>query len=158
MGIKEFYTKYREYILFNKNIIISGICAFFAGAIFTQLYSLLDYSIFNNSLMTVTFEYAIYLPVFGFLYYADNKTRYIDKVSGKINRNKALQDFKKLVIAFIISEIIYSFSKIIFHYQLMTMGIVEPYQASMIGSLIAWAIFLIIINISIKAVNLFKSK
>lgn len=108
--------------------------------------------------MTLTFEYAIYLPVFGYMYYADNKTRYVDKVSGKISRVKVLQDFKKLVIAFVISEIIYSVSKIIFHYQLMTMGIVEPYQASMIGSLIAWAIFLVIINISVKAVDLFKSK
>lgn len=158
MRIKEFYSKYKEYILFNKNIIISGICAFFAGAIFTQVYSLFDDSAFNNSVVTLTFEYAIYLPVFGLLYYADNKPRYVDKISGKINRRKVLQDFKKLVIAFVISEIIYSISKIVFHYQLMTMEIVEPYQASMIGSLIAWAIFLVIINISVRAVNLFRSK
>lgn len=158
MRIKEFYSKYKEYILFNKNIIISGICAFFAGAIFTQVYSLFDDSAFNNSVVTLTFEYAIYLPVFSLLYYADNKPRYVDKISGKINRRKVLQDFKKLVIAFVISEIIYSISKIVFHYQLMTMEIVEPYQASMIGSLIAWAIFLVIINISVRAVNLFRSK
>jgi len=158
LRIKEFYSKYKEYILFNKNIIISGICAFFAGAIFTQIYSLFDSSLFNNSLVTLTFEYAIYLPVFGFLYYADNKSRYIDKISGKINKTKVLQDFKKLVIAFLISEIVYSISKIVFHYQLMTMEIVEPYQASMIGSLIAWTIFLVIINISVRAVNLFRSK
>lgn len=158
MGIKEFYTKYKEYILFNKNIIISGICAFFAGAIFTQIYSLFDKSSFNNSLVTLTFEYAVYLPIFGYLYYTDNKTRYSDKISGKIDSRKVLRDFKKLVVAFAISEIIYSISKIIFHYQLLIIGILEPYQASMIGSLIAWAIFLVIINISVKAVNLFRSK
>lgn len=158
MGFKKFYIQYKEYILFNKNILISGICAFFAGALFTQLYSLFDGSNFNNSLVTLTFEYAVYLPIFGFLYYTDNKLRYIDKLSGKINKRKVLRDFKKLVVAFVISEIIYSISKIIFHYQLLTMGIVEPYQASMIGSLIAWTIFLVIINISVTAVNLFKSK
>jgi hypothetical protein len=108
--------------------------------------------------VTLTFEYSIYLPVFGILHYTDNKSRYVDKVSGKIHRSKVLQDFKKLVIAFVVSEIIYSISKIVFHYQLMAMEIVEPYQASMIGSLIAWAIFLVIINISVKAVNLFRSK
>lgn len=158
MGIKEFYLKYREYILFNKNIIISGICAFFAGAIFTQLYSSYDNSSFNNSVITLAFEYSVYLPIFGFLYYLDNKPRYIDKTNGKIDLRKVLIDIKRLVIAFVISEIIYSVSKLFFHYQLLNMSVVEPYQSSMIASLISWAIFLVVINLTVRAVKLFKTK
>ena len=33
------YQKYKNTILFNKNLILSGIAAFFAGAIFTQLFA-----------------------------------------------------------------------------------------------------------------------
>ena len=35
----DFYQKYKNTILFNKNLILSGIAAFFAGSIFTQLYA-----------------------------------------------------------------------------------------------------------------------
>ena len=67
-------------------------------------------------------------------------------------------DIKNLVTAFAISEVIYSVSKVVLHYQLLTLGFIEPYQTSMIASIIAWAIFLLIINLSVKAVHLFKSK
>ena len=67
-------------------------------------------------------------------------------------------DIKKLVVAFAISEAIYSISKVLLHYQLLTLGFIAPYQTSMIASIIAWIIFLLVINLSIKAVHLFKSK
>ena len=154
----KFYRRYRHYILFNKNIILSGICAFFDGAVFTQFYSFYDHNSFQNSIVTLSFEYCVYLPIFGILYYRDNRDRFINNSSGKRNYNIIIDDVKKLVIAFLVSEIIYSVSKIFFHYQLLMMGSIPPYQSSMIASVISWVIFLVIINLSAKAVHLFKSK
>jgi hypothetical protein len=158
MKIKRFYDKYRYYILLNKNIIISGIFAFFAGALFTQLYTHYDKNNLTNSVVTLSIEYAIYIPLFALLFYIDNRQRYIDPLTGKKYNNRIKSDIKKLIAAFSISELIFSFAKIAIHYELLQMYRVEPYQASMVGSLAAWAIFLVSINLSVKAVKLFRSQ
>ena len=61
-----------------------------------------------------------------------------------------------MVAAFTISELIYSVAKLSIHYGLLQNNI-EPYQASMIGALAAWALFLVAINLGIKFVRLFRS-
>ncbi len=158
MRFGKLYSKYKDYVLFNKNILISGIFAFFAGAIFTQFFSGFNSDSLSNSIVTLIFEYCIYIPIFSYLFYLDNKSRYIKKETGKKNYSNIKTDIKKLITAFAISETIYSVSKVILHYQLLTLGFIEPYQTSMIASIIAWIIFLLVINLSIKAVHLFKSK
>jgi hypothetical protein len=65
-------------------------------------------------------------------------------------------DIKKLIASFSVSEIVYSVIKISFNYQLLQVGI-QPYQASMLSSLIASAVFYVVINaIVIKVVKLFN--
>jgi hypothetical protein len=157
MEIGGFYKKYQEYILFNKNIIISGIFAFFGGAWFTQVFAHYDSNNFANSLVTLSIEYGIYIPLFALFFYIDNRKKYVEHSTGKKDYDKIKNDIKKLVTAFSISEVIYSFTKITIHYELLQLHMVEPYQASMIGSLIAWVIFLVSINLSLKAVKLFRS-
>ncbi len=154
--MKRIYNKYRNYILLNKNIIISGVFAFFGGAIFTQLYAQYDGNNLANSLSTSLIEYGIYIPLFALLFYRDNRVRYIDPLTGGRNYGAIKTDVKKLVAAFSISELIFSFAKIYIHYELLQSSLVEAYQASMIGSIAAWAIFLVSINLSVKAVKLFK--
>jgi hypothetical protein len=122
----------------------------------TQLYSRYDANNLANSIVTLTVEYAIYIPLFAILFYLDNRSRYIDPSTGRKSRQRIISDVKKLLVAFSVSEIIYSFSKIAIHFKLLESSIVEPYQASMIGSLAAWAIFLLSINVSVKAVKLFR--
>jgi hypothetical protein len=158
MEIGKFYNKYRNYILFNKNIIISGVFAFFGGAIFTQIYTNYDNNNLANSITTLAIEYAIYIPLFAFLYYADNRKMYVEPTTGKKDYGKIKLDIKKLIAAFSVSEVIFSFAKVTIHYELLQLHMVEPYQASMIGSLIAWVIFLVSINLSVKAVKLFRPK
>ncbi|HEU4446447.1 MAG TPA: hypothetical protein VFR94_17375 [Nitrososphaeraceae archaeon] len=71
--MKKFYQKHRDYILLNKNILISGILEFFGGAAFTQVYSQHDSNNLTNSLMTLGAEYGIYIPLLAVLFYFDNK-------------------------------------------------------------------------------------
>jgi hypothetical protein len=158
LRLGKLYNKYKDYILFNKNLLISGIFAFFAGATFTQFFSQFNTDSLSNSIVTLIFEYSVYIPIFSSLYYLDNKSRYIIKETGKRNYSEIKTDIKKLIAAFAVSETIYSFSKVLLHYQLLTLGFIEPYQTSMIASVVAWIIFLLVINLSIKAVHLFKSK
>jgi hypothetical protein len=156
MDSKRLYQQYRDYILLNKNILVSGVFAFFGGALFTQLYARYDNNNLSNSIVTLSVEYAIYIPLFALLFYIDNKNRYIDPLTGGKDKKKIKSDIKKLIAAFSVSELIFSFSKIAIHYELLQTSMVEPYQASMIGSIAAWAIFLVSINLSVKAVKLFR--
>ena len=154
---KHLYRKYKTTILFNKNLILSGIAAFFAGAIFAQMYAELGLANNNflNALSTLSVEYGAYIPVFAILFYLDNKNRYIDPITGHKNSAHIKSDVKKLFAAFSLSELIYSGCKILAQYYLLQRN-VEPYQASMLAALVAWLVFLVCINASIKAVNLFK--
>jgi hypothetical protein len=156
MDRKRFYQHYRDYILLNKNILVSGVFAFFGGALFTQLYAQYDINNLSNSIVTLSVEYAIYIPLFALFFYMDNRNKYVDPITGRKDKRRIKSDIKKLIAAFSVSELIFSFSKIAIHYELLQSSMVEPYQASMIGSLIAWAIFLGSINLSIKAVKLFR--
>ena len=153
---KNFYRKYKDYILFNKNIIVAGTAALIVGTFFTQFYAQQNKNNFLNSIVTLSVEYAVYLLLFGLFYYFDNKEKYVDPLSGKKNYAIIKNDIIKLFAIFSISEIIYSVSKVSIHFQLMQLSF-EPYQASMIGSFTAWFIFLVIINFGAKIVKLFKN-
>lgn len=153
---RSFYNKYRNYILFNKNIIISGTFAFIIGTFFTQFYSQYEKNNFVNSIVTLSVEYAVYIPLFAFLYYLDNKEKYVDPQSGKKKYTNIKKDIIKLFGIFSISELVFSVSKVSIHFQLMQLSF-EPYLASMIGSFTAWFIFLVVINLGAKIVKLFKS-
>lgn len=152
---KSFYNKYRNYILLNRNIIIAGTAAFVVGVFFTELYSEYDKNNLLNSIVTLTVEYAIYIPIFVILYFIDTRGRYVNELTGKKNYAIIKSDLIKLFTIFSISEIIYSLAKVSIHFQLMQISF-EPYQATMLASTAAWLIFLIIINLGAKFVKLFK--
>jgi hypothetical protein len=151
-----FYNKYRNIILFNKSLLISGIVSFLVGASFTQIYAHYDGNNFVNSLVTSVVGYGVYIPLFAFLYYRDNKTKYIDPLTGKKLSNKIKDDIKKLFTAFSISEAIFILSKTYIHYSLLA-SFVQPYQAYTFAEFISWIIYLISINVGTKAVKLFEN-
>ena len=151
---KGFYNKYRNYILLNKNIIIAGTAALIVGVFFTELYSEYNKNNLLNSIVTLTVEYAVYIPIFAILYFLDNRGRYVDALTGKKNYANIKSDLIKLFTIFSISEVIYSVAKVSIHFQLMQITF-EPYLATMIASTTAWLIFLIVINFGAKAVKLF---
>jgi flagellar biosynthesis regulator FlbT len=153
---KEFYRKYKNYILFNKNIIIAGVGALIVGTVFSQLYAQQNKNNFLNSIVTLSVEYAVYIPLFALFFYFDNKSRYIDPASGRKNYKNIKNDIIKLFAIFSISEILFAVSKVSIHFQLMQISF-EPYQASMIGSFTAWFIFLVIINFGAKIIKLFNN-
>src|SRR6185436_752975 len=152
---KGFYNKYKHYILLNRNIIIAGIAALVVGVFFTELYSEYNKNNLLNSIVTLIVEYAVYIPIFAIMYYLDNRDRYVDALTGEKNYVNIKRDLIKLFAIFSMSEIIYSVAKVSIHFQLMQISF-EPYQASSIGSFIAWFIFLVVINFGAKVVKLFQ--
>jgi hypothetical protein len=155
--MQNLYHKYRDCILFNKSIFIAGIFAFLAAAYVTQA-SYLAYNKNNitNSIVGLTTEYGVYLPIFALLFYLDNRYRYVEPLTGARDHKVIILDIKKLIASFSVSEIVYSVIKISSNYQLLQLEI-QPYQASMVSSLIASLVFYVVINvIVIKVVKLFS--
>ena len=100
-------------------------------------------------------EYAIETPIFFVLYYIDNKKIYLDPVTGKKNLSALKTDLKKLFAVFSLSDVIYAVALISIEFNLLQHSTAEPYQASVYSSLIAWAIFFVVANLSAKSVRLF---
>jgi hypothetical protein len=151
-----FYNRYRKYILLNKSIIIAGIAALIVGTLFTEFYSKHVNNNFFNSIVTLTVEYSIYIPIFVLFFYHDNKNKYVDPITGVRDKTVIKRDILKLFTIFSISEVIYAVSKVSIHFQLMQISI-EPYQATITASFIAWCIFLIFINFGANIVKLFSN-
>jgi hypothetical protein len=154
--IGRFFGKYRAAILFNKNLLISGVGGFLTSAYVSQLYSQFNKNEFANSVVALATEYAVYLPLFSILYYIDDRQKYVDPITGKKNSKKIRDDIKKLFAAFSVSEVIYSITRVVSQYGLLQLN-VEPYQASMVSSLTAWGIFFVAINVMAKLTQLFKT-
>ena len=126
------------------------------GALFTQIYAQYDENHILNSLITLVIGYAVYIPLFAFLFYRDNKAKYIDPLTGKKNSNRIKNDVKKLFTAFSISEAIFIVSKTYIHYSLLVSS-VEPYQAYSLAEFVSWIIYFISINVGAKALKLFEN-
>jgi hypothetical protein len=111
-----------------------------------------------NSIVALAIEYSVYFPLFGALYYIDNRNRYIDSLTGRKNFDIIKSDLRKLFTAFSISEIVYSISKVSLTFQFLQLGTL-PYQASILGSIIASTLSIVLINIVIiRVVKLFRAK
>ncbi|MDQ3883534.1 MAG: hypothetical protein M3243_05725 [Thermoproteota archaeon] len=153
-----FFSKYKEVILFNKNLVISGVGGFFVSAYISQFYSQFDKNEFTNSIIALVTEYAVYIPLFSILFYVDNRQRYIDPETGKKDTKQIRDDIKKLLASFSVSEVIYSITRVATQYGLLLHQElkVEPYEASMVSSLTAWGVFLVTINVMAKLTRLFQ--
>jgi hypothetical protein len=70
---KKFYHKYKDYILFNKNIIIAGTAALIVGTFFTQIFAQQIKDNFVNSIVTLFVEYVVYIPLFDLFFILTTK-------------------------------------------------------------------------------------
>ena len=151
----KFFSKYRAAVLFNKNLIISGIGGFLASASISQIYSQYDRNELVNSAVALATEYAVYIPLFAFLFYFDNRQKYVDASTGKRNGKKIRDDIVKLFASFSVAELIFSIVRFALQYFLLGLDI-PAYSASMLSSLTAWGVFFVAINIMAGVTRLHK--
>jgi hypothetical protein len=149
-----FFRKYKDAVLFNRNLIISGAGGFFASAYMSELYAQYSNNDFANSVVALAVEYAVYMPAFAILFYVDNRKKYVNPATGRRDSRQVLEDIKKLFAAFSVSEVIFSATRILMQYELLQVGM-QPFEASMASSLVAWGVFFVAINSMAKLVKLF---
>ena len=154
-SFKQFYTKYRELILFNKNIIVAAIVAIIIDATVVQYAA---QSISNDALVSIfsiMTDTGVYLAAFAGLFYMDNKKKYINSITGKRDSYRFKQDAKKIVTALGVSEVVYMIGKFTSIYLLLHSDVAPPYQVAIISTLLAGGFSTVTANLMIKAQKLF---
>ncbi len=144
--------KYKEYLKFNKNILLSFVTAFTISAIFAQ--SIAAQEDYLNTTYTIIVDFSVFFSTFAGLFYLDNRKKYrLD--SGQLDSPRLKHDLVKVVASLGISEVVYTIVRWIFQYYFLTMQY-DPYLASIISQSIATLVYMVIINMSIKLTRLYK--
>lgn len=158
-----FYRNHKTSILFNRNLIIAAICSAILSSLFSSFYFNLESDFqdngsknLTNSIITLAVEYSIDTPIFAFLYYRNNRHVYVDNVTGKKNATRIKSDIKKLFAVFSITDVMYIVVRIAAQYQFLQQTDLPPFQASILSSVIAWASFFILVNVTMHVFNRFK--
>jgi hypothetical protein len=144
----------QDYLKLNKNILIAIFTSIIISAAIAQLLS--DQEDYLNSTYTTIADYSIYFSVFVVLYYFDNRKKYRIE-SGGTDTVKLKRDIIKLVTSLGIAEVVYTIARWGLQYYFLTIDY-DPYLASIISQSISALIFLIVANINVKLVRLYKDE
>jgi predicted neutral ceramidase superfamily lipid hydrolase len=153
--LNNFYKKYRETILINKNLLIAGIVGFLASAVIAELYAIYSPSTILTSTITVLVGFIIYKISFIVLFHIDNKRKYTNRFSSQINFNILKQIIKKMIFAWSIFDIINNLSRWIILYELLLIGF-RPFEAAILSSIAASSLSYLSINIILRRTKIFS--
>ena len=155
-SIRSSYTKYKDIISFNKNIIISAIITAIADVFIVNYASVLySTNYLLISVISLVADFLIFNIIFIILYFIDNKSKYINPEDGSKNTQKIKQDLKKLITIIGLAEISYLATKFLSTYVIFESYSIDPSLISIITTVIAWIFYIIIANIMARRQKLF---
>jgi hypothetical protein len=154
-SIKKSYSKYRDTISFNKNIIIAAIITAIADVFIVNYASILySTNYLFISVISLVADFAIFNIFFILLYFIDNKYKYVNS-DGTKNKQKIKQDLKKLITVIGFAEISYLATKFLSTYVIFESSSIDPSLISIITTVLAWIFYIIIANIMARRQKLF---
>ena len=152
-----FRKKYRDILLFNRNLLISGTVGFFVSIIVTQIIVELDInSAFDISIITILIGYCVSKPLFIYLFHRDNKRKYRHPETRTIDSRILNRIIKHLIIAYLVFDIVYIISRFLIMYGLLLEVRTGALEASIISSLCASSLSYLSTNVTIKLSRMFK--
>ncbi len=143
---------FQEYLKLNKNILIAFAASIIISALIAQILS--EQTDYLNTTYTTITDYVIYFSVFSGLFYLDNRKKY-RLASGHTDAAKLKHDLKKLVTSLGIAEIVYTVVRWVLQYSFLTINY-DPYLASITSQGISTIIYMIVVNLSVKIMRLYK--
>ena len=139
----------------NKNLLIAGIFGFLVSAAIAEIYAIYSPSDVLTSTITVLVGFIVYKISFIVLFHIDNKQKYTNRFTSRINFNRLKQIIKKMVFAWSIFDIVNNLSRWIILYELLIMGF-RPFEAAILSSIAASSISYLSINIIVKRIKIFS--
>ena len=150
--MKEKKNRCKEYLTLNKNLFVAYIAAFITAAITAQLFSK-SISYLDTS-VTMVAENSAYFGIFGLLHSIDNRKKYRIEETGRLDWRRLKNDLIKLLTSLGIGEIVYTVLRWVSQYYLLTQSY-QAYVASMISDSISFAVYLAVVNLSVKVTKLY---
>jgi len=147
-------SRLKDYLLFNRNILIGFAGAFLTSAGTSQAISRFT-SPLVNSLISLVAELNVFLVIFGILFYFDNKDKFVDKQGKRRESGKVKWVLLKLASTLSIAEIEYNTVKPAIHFWLLTLDY-QPFIASAIASFITIIGYLAVADSMAYLTRLFK--
>ena len=144
---------YKQYLKLNRNIFIAFAVDFIVSAIVAQM--LIEQEHYLNATVTLLADHGTFLSILGFLLYLDNRNKY--RLNSGTDWSLLKRDLVKIIASLGIAEIIYTIVRWGFQFYFLTADY-EPYLASIIGQIIAVAIYLVIINFLVKITRWYKDE
>ena len=144
----------REYLLFNRNILIGFTGAFLTGAGTSQAITRFTSPVVN-SLISLVVETSVFLAIFGILFYVDNKDKFVDEQGKGRESTRIKWVLIKLASTISVAEIEYNTVKPFIHFWLLTLHY-QPFVASTIASFIAIIGYLAVADSMAYLTRLFK--
>ena len=139
----------------NKNLLIAGMFGFLVSAVIAEIYAIYSPSDVLTSTITVLVGFIIYKISFIVLFHIDNKRKYTNRFTSRINFNRLKQIIKKMIFAWSIFDIVNNLSRWIILYKLLIMGF-RPFEAAILSSIAASSLSYLSINIILKRIKIFS--
>ena len=137
----------------NKNLLIAGIFGFLVSAAIAEIYAIYSPSNVLTSTITVLVGFIIYKISFIVLFHIDNKRKYTNRFTSRINFNRLKQVIKKMMFAWSIFDIVNNLSRWIILYELLLTGF-RPFEAAILSSIAASSLSYLSINIISKRIKI----
>jgi hypothetical protein len=139
----------------NKNLLIAGIFGFLVSAAIAEIYAIYSPSDVLTSTITVLVGFIVYKITFIVLFHIDNKRKYTNRFTSRINFNRLKQIIKKMIFAWSIFDIVNNLSRWIILYELLIMEF-RPFEAAILSSIAASSLSYLSINIILKRIKIFS--
>ncbi len=139
----------------NKNLLIAGIFGFLVSAAIAEIYAIYSPSNVLTSTITVLVGFIIYKISFIVLFHIDNKRKYTNRFTSRINFNRLKQIIKKMIFAWSIFDIVNNLSRWIILYELLIIEF-RPFEAAILSSIAASSLSYLSINIISKRIKIFS--
>ena len=139
----------------NKNLLIAGIFGFLVSAAIAEIYAIYSPNDVLTSTITVLVGFVVYKISFIVLFHIDNKRKYTNRFTSRINFNRLKQIIRKMVFAWSIFDIVNNLSRWIILYELLLTGF-RPFEAAILSSIAASSLSYLSINIISKRIKIFS--
>ena len=144
-------SKYKNYLILNKNLLIAAAVDFVVSAAVAQHFSGLES--YLNTTITLLADVTTYFSVFIALFLFDNRKKYKSN-SEKTDWPTLKVDLVKILSSLGIAEVVYLTSRWLGQFHFLNIGI-EAYQASVFAQIIAFVLFILVTNIVVKITKLY---
>ena len=108
-----------------------------------------------NSSYTVIVDFLVFYSTFSLLFYLDNRKSY-RLTSGNLDTSRLKKDLVKIISSLGIAEIVYTATRWFLQFYFLNLEY-EAYLASIIAHIISTALYMIVVNVSVKITRLYKN-